>query len=609
MKTFADQTSPFAARVYFFDEDKIRGIIESLFARYYSAAGLDREDPEEPEEADQQAQNFTEMETTLDAFLALFGDQEEFADYASAKEYLSRAQSEDDSAMIDDLVGWAVDLVNIHLDGGEFVPVSANTAAELLWTLQPYTYTLAGLVGSTTTVLWPLVSVIDFGFSHPLLDLGIILVDGSGKKDANRVRVQNAADWQLKCSHKIVVAQIGRITDNQAIREELALGYRTRGSGNVVLVLTHGDECDEDTDLHGNPSEVRTLQALKGERTALSAEKRQLGIKSKRPGLSREEKNDLMQSVGLLGEQEKRKRDELTALRCGMRNRAVVSVLQQQYKNMTRDPRPLSVHVVGNEAYKQHQAGYSADDKPALSVQQTGIPELRKRFYLIPAEGKLNEALNLAEVQLPSLANSFELFCDRAHLARQPEIEALISRPKDEVKGILQAGLDKLRSETNRLLLRPMMTDEAEWVSQARDLCRKWGTQYRSNNLAMFKAYGCKKGNAKRGAPSVDWNAELGHINQDEMEAYLDDVFNAPLFVYEDIRKKIRKVMKDTQTKIRSKFKTLPVGLGTKTNGYADDKQFNLMALGAFLRFYTAEVPVALGLIDRATTKLKKAMR
>jgi hypothetical protein len=59
-----------------------------------------------------------------------------------------------------------------------------------------------------------------------------------------------------------------------------------------------------------------------------------------------------------------------------MRDGKVVQTIQKQYKDLTGDPKPFSAFVVGNEAYKQHVAGYSIEDKPAMSVKQTNIPAL-----------------------------------------------------------------------------------------------------------------------------------------------------------------------------------------------------------------------------------------
>jgi len=236
-----------------------------------------------------------------------------------------------------------------------------------------------------------------------------------------------------------------------------------------------------------------------------------------------------------------------------MRNRAVTTMLQQQYRSMTRDPRPLPVFVVGNEAYKKHQAGYSNDDKPALTVQQTNIPALRQRIYSIPAEGKLNEALHLSNVQLPSIVNSFELYCARSHLARKAEIEAILAKPKTSLRNVLNATFERLEADTQPLLISPMAIDEARWDSAARRLCQSWGTLYRANHLQMLKANGFKKGNEKRGVPAVSWNAELIRLNRESVDDYFTNLLGTLIATFEDLKKRLRSVTDDVRVKIRSK--------------------------------------------------------
>ncbi|KAK4550562.1 hypothetical protein LTR36_000141 [Oleoguttula mirabilis] len=297
MKTFVDQNAPFAAKVYFFSTEEIRKIVSTGLARYYHAAGLDRAEPEEPEDADHSAQDFTDRNTTMDTFMALFCDQEEFETRPKAEAFLATASSEADEDMLELLTGWASDLVASHLDRQEYVSVTGSTADDLLWTLQPYTYTPVGVDANGLTAAWPLVSVIDFGLNHPLLNEGIILVDAPGKSDANSTRAGNAVEWHRKCTHKILVAQIGRITDNQSVREELASGFHTRGSGNIMLVLTHGDEYDGDSNITGTPLEKRQELKLRDETKALNQEKRKLNQRRQRPGTSQDEKDDLLQDV------------------------------------------------------------------------------------------------------------------------------------------------------------------------------------------------------------------------------------------------------------------------------------------------------------------------
>jgi hypothetical protein len=122
-----------------------------------------------------------------------------------------------------------------------------------------------------------------------------------------------------------------------------------------------------------------------------------------------------------------------------------------------------------------HQAGFLKFEHPLLTVTETGVPALRHRLYLLPAEGKLNDTIHIVEHQLPCLINSFQLYCFKSHFTRKAELDAIISKPKDDIHNILNRMYLKLKGIVRKTLLDPMTVDETEWIKEARALCEKWG--------------------------------------------------------------------------------------------------------------------------------------
>jgi len=394
--------------------------------------------------------------------------------------------------------------------------------------------------------------VIDFGFKHPLLELGIVLVDTSGRSDANFTRSRNAALWQQKCPYKIIVAEIARAKDDKSLREGLALAYRTRGSGHALLAVTKGDQIDVDANVYGSPLDNKRQQKLKDEATALDNKKTQLSQQRQQ----RQQKTEVgdrwaeEEKIREVAANLRSKVEELAGLRMAMCNRSVLHTVRQQYKELTGDPYPLPAFVVGNEAYKKHQAGYTMDDKPAMGVEDTQIPSLRRRIYLLPAEGKLKEALHLAEVQLPSLVNSFQLFCSKTHMARKHEIEAILLQPKSELSGILQNIFEELRAEAQSCVLALMRKNETRWISGARKLCKVWKENNQAGQLALLREHGYKKG-TKRGGPDINYNLALMSIESEALLAYLGNMQNAILPIISDLDNSIACMIDNTRTKIR----------------------------------------------------------
>ena len=515
---FDSQKSPFAAKVFFFNRSQIRGIMGALLTKYYRAANKEKEEDDD----DQQGSNvesFGEMRDTIAAFMALFCDKEEFETESAAHKYLQQAKSENDQAILEELVDLAGEVVQNFMDGNEFVLIEKSTPEELLWALQPYTYQIGGIDGEGEVSPWPLVSVIDFGLDHPLLNEGVVFVDSPGLSDANAVRSRNAIKHHRKCTHKIVVAEIGRAEADANVRKNLEIGYRTRGSGSTILVLTHGDSIDPETEVIGHPTENKRVARLGAELKNLRAErtkKQQQRSKLR----SSDDRDDIEEEIRSIGAEMRHKQIERDGVRLEMRNRKVVVKMQDIYRKLTQDPKNLSVIAVGNKVYTQYQAGFSNDEKPDLSVKQTNIPALRHRLYTMPVEGRYNDTMHFAEVQLPNLINSIELYCSQLHMARKGEIEAIVLAPKKKVREIVHSALEGYKEQATEMVLQPMKLRESEWIKPARKACAEWKTKYRGK-LALLRKEGHEKG--RRGAKDVNWNAELANIGVDCLDVLFRD--------------------------------------------------------------------------------------
>jgi hypothetical protein len=513
MKMFDSQKSPFAAKVYFFTPQEIRGILSALLAKYYRAANKEDKDDEDDNQQGSKVESFGEMRDTLTAFTALFCDQEQFESEDSASNYLQQAKSENDQKILEELVGWAVDVVNRFLEGNDFVIIEKSTPEELLWALQPYTYQVGGMDGEGEVSPWPLVSVINFGLDHPLLNEGVVFVDSPGLSDANAVRSRNAIKHHRKCTHKIVVAEIGRAEADANVRKNLELSHRTRGSGNTLLVLTHGDSIDPETEVTGTPGEKKRVAKLDADIKALRNQKQKKN--QERQKLRQDDRDDIEEEIKSIGTDMRQKQAEKEFVKLGMRNRKVISKMQELYKKLTQDPKPLAAIAVGNKVYSQYQAGFSDDEKPYLSVKDTNIPTLRHRLYTMPVEGRYNDTLHFAEVQLPTLINSIELYCSQTHMNRKGEIELIVLEPKKQVREMVQTALDQCKEQAAEKILLPMKLKESDWIKPARKICAAWKVTYKGK-LALLRKEGHEKG--RQGRKDTNWNAELADVGRECLE-------------------------------------------------------------------------------------------
>jgi hypothetical protein len=540
--------------VCFFNKEGIRNTLGDLLARYYRAAKKDAKDDEDGDNDEDctMVESYGDMRDTVTAFTALFCDQLEFETEEDAHSFLKQAKSENDPKILEMLVDWAENVVEKCLKGETSLMIERSTTDDLLWALQPYTYQIGGLEGRGIIAPWPLVSAIDFGLENPLLNEGIVFVDSPGLSDANTSRSKNAILSHRECTHKIVVAEIGRAEADGAVRKNLKAGSRTRGSGHMILVLTHGDEIDSSTEVTGTPIEKKQVAAFDTRLKELRKKKQE-----KQRQHNEDDRDDLNEVIQSFAADIKKLATERNNHRLAMRNRKVVVKMQEIYKGLTSDPKPLAAFAVGNHVYQQHVAGFPDDEMPLMSVEQTNIPALRHKLYQMPIEGRLNDTMHLAEIQLRNLVNTIELYCAELHLARKSEIEAMVLAPKKLLCGVVHNSFEKLKASVVEIILAPMQEEESKWTKQARKICSSWTANFKGQ-LVVLKNEGHKKATkGKNDGKSVNWNEELLNIGSESIEDFFDE-FHSKMAVStwsKDLTDNLVELCDDARKEIKRKGK------------------------------------------------------
>lgn len=524
---FPEQTSPFAAKVRFFKREEIRNILGDLLATYYRAANKDEEDSAVKDEVHTKVESYRDTQGTVSAFSAIFCEHPEFATAEAAESFLNQAKSERDPRILSTLVAWADTVVEGYLEGKTSLLKENSTTDGLLFELQPFTYQIEGSEDQGRISPWPLVSAIDFGLDHPLLNEGIIFVDSPGLSDANSSRSKNAILSHRECTHKIIVAEIGRAEAGEAVRTNLLAASRTRGSSHLLLVLTRGDSIDPETDVFGTPREEKRIAKLEIELDELAGQKKEKEQERKRlKGVKAEvrmARADLTEEITSLRLDMRRVSAGKESCRLEMRNRKVVINMQAIYKTLSSDPKQLTAFAVGNQAYQQHVAGFSEENSPQMSVKQTNIPALREKLYMMPIQGRLNDTMHLAETQIPNLVNTMELYCAQLHLARRNEIEAMVLAPKKLLPNVVHESFEALKTKILEDIMTPMKEEESEFIKQARKVCSGWTEKF-NGQVTILKGEGCKKAQrGKNNGKPINWNKELLEIVGECITDIFDD--------------------------------------------------------------------------------------
>lgn len=449
------------------------------------------------------------MRSTTEAFCALFNNKREFRNEETARTYLANATSEDDESLLQTLFAWADDLMDKTLQGVDHVFVEASTTQTLLFEVQQYVTTVGERDGSMVVSLWPFVSHLKFGLENRLLEKGISLLDLPGLSDANKTRVRNAHLHLRRCTHQVVVAEIGRAHDADFIRTQLTEGFQSRGSGRTMLVLTHADTIDDTSEVMGTTSEKRQLEVLRAK--LCNTEEERSFVHKKIKSSTGDTKLALLEARDKFDEKVTNLKLEEQELRIATRSRRVSAQLKAFYGELTSDPVTLPVFCVGNRAYQKHQAGYSTADPnpPSLSVQGTNVPKLREHLCLAPAEGKLNETRRLVDNQLPTLLSCFKLYVSSTQLEAKDEIQDIIVAPQSIIAALVGQIFQDFSHEVDTKILQPYMKEEWDFTTHAGELCVKWARKYSTReHFAMLKNHGLRNARGKT-TVAVSWNKEL----------------------------------------------------------------------------------------------------
>ncbi|GIZ37008.1 hypothetical protein CKM354_000047100 [Cercospora kikuchii] len=566
---FPDQEKLFAAQVFFFTQDEQHEIIRNLVSDYFRACNKEEEAVEGPKNNEQAVEDFAIKRTVITAFRALFVKHNDFATISAADDFLSSATSEDDEHIVETLCDWADELMAECLTDQACISVDAATTQTLLWHLAPYMTTVEERDGEPNPSLWPLVSHIKFGLDVPLLKHNITLVDLPGLSDANKTRVDNAMKHLQLCTHYMVVAEIGRADDDKFIRDALKRGHSTRGDSRTILVLTHADTIDDETEVKGTGKDFQTLKTLKSEMKELERKKAEIMLRMKRVrGVDKFELSEQRDEIVI---EIRRRAMQHRERRIRMRSHTVCRGMQDLYAELTSDPVKLPVFCVGNAAYKKHQAGYAVDEPPTLSVDGTSIPALRKHLLLAPAEAKLNEARHLVATQLPTLLSCFKMYVSKTHLDRKDEVESVIIEPQTRIPSVVAEIFQGFNKQIEEEILDKIHDEEFNWACEAQDLLQGWAKSYSTQqHLALLKRYGHKKGRGKN-AVDTSWTGELVSLRSANVRRFFDDFMRKVNDAPKDITKQLYRLLANAMTKIKS------------------DPQVKLMALQPYLEYLFQE--------------------
>lgn len=520
--TFPRQTKRYGVQIFFFEREESHSIIRFLFVLYFRCSNKGDDATEGKKSAEQSIEDREAMKASIDAFRALFADKEDFKTKEAARKYLAQASSENDEILVNELCGWADDLLARALgnSGLDHVFLQTSNLPDLVRLTSHYTRSVEES-GVQLVSYWPLVSYIRFGLDNPVLR-HLSLLDLPGLTDSNKTRVRNAMKHLDSCSHCIVVGEIGRAESDSVISTELRKSYNARNSNRTMLALTHSDEIDDTTKVSLTSDEKENIAAEQERVADLYKQRDELDPRIRKTKAPK--KYELMAQrerlQKLIDKSEAREKE----IRIESRSRHVEASMKEMYEELTEDPLTLPVFCVANRAYKKYQAGYAlgSSHAPVISLKATKIPHFREHLRLLPAEGRICEVRYLVRNQLPTLLNCMELYVFQTHMARKNEIRELVSRPLQEAPGSIKAVFGATGSLFKRfesIILNPLKKEESKWASHARALCQEWEVDLDARiHLQMLRNHGVRLVRGES-ANRQSWNEELIGLNANSIDA------------------------------------------------------------------------------------------
>ncbi|KAG9203245.1 hypothetical protein G6514_003164 [Epicoccum nigrum] len=205
---------------------------------------------EKSEEVDEEIANERRLAsgTCLTLFCSLFLGHPEFQDRERAEDFLSDAESADDTQLLGKLLNWTDQILDAFMPNGDdsdVATLNANTASQISDAIQPFTMAMDDPHFDGTDIVccpWPFVKKVRVSFDSLLLEQGIIIADLPGTTDKVRSRVDNAKRYLQLCDVTIVVNNMARAIDHAAMHNHINESYRRKRSGNTIVVGTCSDD-------------------------------------------------------------------------------------------------------------------------------------------------------------------------------------------------------------------------------------------------------------------------------------------------------------------------------------------------------------------------------
>ncbi|CAO2651542.1 Nn.00g041120.m01.CDS01 [Neocucurbitaria sp. VM-36] len=368
-----DGTKKYFGEIQFLDAKKLGAMFDELCRHYYFYHHADEDSDDEDEHfssSTRKQSNMDELKDTAEDILtALWGSKAQFEERWSPESYKS---------------GEFVRLCRLKFEealqaqntNNQRIATKMGTDQnDLLTQLKPFITQVQG-----QDCLWPLVDNVAVRFYHDMLQQGLEIIDLPGCGDTNAQRARHIEELRGRVNFEVIIADTVRIESDHMFIEQARAAIHQHGTSNVQLVATKIDALDANQLMQytGEPYDTIKLFMKETDHAEEQAsEDDDMEHMIKREQL-RKYKAYLVRTL----------KQHKVAERAEAISRAINTKLEGRRK--TEAP-PLCHSSAFEYMNWTTKPKINISNQPALSPEETGIPQLRRKLKSLPAAQNLKD--------------------------------------------------------------------------------------------------------------------------------------------------------------------------------------------------------------------------